>query len=73
MNTVWDWLIAISTGMFILTIFVGNFIRIWYWIKCRKIKTCKNKQCRARNYCHKYVEVLTEEDIKRLQELINQL
>lgn len=72
MDMIWRFFGGGALLLTILVIVIGNFIRCWYYIKCFKIKKCSDKQCRYNAYCHKYVEVLTQEDKERLQKLIDQ-
>lgn len=67
----WIYIAAILITVFIIV--VGNLISLWYRVKCFKIKKCSNRKCRYRMYCHKYKEIITQEDRERIQNLIDQL
>lgn len=70
---IWQLIGSFALLLTIFIIIIGNSIRIWYYIKCIKIKKCSKRQCRYREYCHKYAEVLTQQDKERIQMLIDQL
>jgi len=50
-----------------------NVVRFYYFIKCIKVKRCSNRKCRFNQYCYKYQEVLTEEEVDELNKMIDQL
>ncbi len=48
-------------------------VRLYYFIKCIKVKKCSNRKCRFNQYCYKYQEVLTKEEVDELNRMIDQL
>lgn len=50
-----------------------NFMRLFYIIKCHKVKHCSQQKCCCNICCSKYEEVPADEEIQELQELLNKL
>lgn len=59
--------------IFVVIVVVGDILWLWHFIKCWGVEECNNRKCKYRNYCFRYEEKLTEEEAKRLLELINEL
>ena len=72
MGVIWKWFCSIALLIPVLVILIGNLFHCWYRIKCFKIEQCSNKQCKYGAYCPKYREVLTKEDMDKIQKLIDQ-
>lgn len=52
---------------------VGDGMWLWHFFKCLGVKGCNNRKCKFRKYCFRYKERLTDEEAKKLLELIDQL
>ncbi|HBA69451.1 MAG TPA: hypothetical protein DCZ40_08865 [Lachnospiraceae bacterium] len=65
-------IINISVSLLMAYTAVWNFIRLGYWIKCFKVKTCTSKQCRFRRSCSKWTETYTKREKEELLHLIEQ-
>lgn len=59
--------------LFEVVVVIGTIVRVWYFIKCIGVKDCKNKECRYREYCSRYNDVLTEEEIESLINYIDMM
>lgn len=71
LNKVGIWIISIIYILNMMYIILGNIIRLWCWLTCKKTEpTCNNENCRHRYLCEKYEEPCTQDDLDSLAELI---
>ena len=56
--------------LFTIIIVLGNIIRLWYFVKCLGVKSCNKRKCKYKEYCFRYYDVLTDEDVKELLKLL---
>lgn len=49
---------------------VGNAVRFIYWLKCLKVKQCQDTKCQYRQYCRKWIETYSEEEITNLYKIL---
>lgn len=73
MDIIVHWLMAIFLILFFAMIVVFNVARVFYWIKCFKIKECSKRSCHFKNFCYKYYIEYTEEEIARMRKMIDAL
>lgn len=59
--------------VFVIMVVVGGGRWLWHFFKCQGIKGCNNRKCKFRNYCFRYDEKITEEEVKNLLQLIDKL
>lgn len=52
---------------------VGFCVYLYYQFRCRHKDSCSNRSCRFTEYCKKYKDVLTQEEIERLQKMVDEL
>ncbi len=72
MDIIIKWFTIIFLVVFVLSIIVFNIARLFYWIKCFKIKDCSKRDCPFQIFCYKYEEVYTEEDIERITKMLEE-
>lgn len=58
--------------LFTIIILIGNIIRLWYFVKCLKIKKCNNRKCKYKNNCFKYQDIITDEEKEELLRLLDE-
>lgn len=51
---------------------IWDIIWLWYFFKCFGIENCNNRKCKYKNYCFRYKGKLTEEECKKLLEILEQ-
>lgn len=73
MNEILQWIYTFFLFGFMAIMIVFNIAHAIYWIKCFKVKTCSKQNCRFKGFCNKYEPVWTDEDIERLEKLIEEL
>lgn len=71
MNIVFMWIVYIFLFLFFAMIVVFNVARVIYFIKCIRVKRCSKDSCHFKIFCDKYHEKLTEEDIERIQKMLD--
>lgn len=54
----------------IIIIAVNIVVRLWYFVKCRRIEDCKNEKCIFKEFCFRYQDGITEEEAEELIEYI---
>lgn len=59
--------------VFAAAVVIGNIVRLWYFFKCIGVKDCNNQECRYKEYCSRYKEIITEAEIERLKNLIDSM
>lgn len=64
------WLIF--TVIVIIIVIAANLIRLWYFMKCLGVKSCKNRKCRYSKYCFRYHRGITEEEKEELLKYLKQ-
>lgn len=67
------WILVIFFIAFVIVMIIFNIAQVIYFIKCFKVRECSNKTCHFREFCGKYRTIRTEEDIKRIRMLIEEL
>lgn len=70
MNTIGSWIGGISFILCFIFFIAGNAVRFAYWLKCFKIEQCQNTQCQYRQYCSKWIETYSQEEIDDLYKII---
>lgn len=73
MNIILYWFTHIFMFLFIASIVIFNVARVIYWIKCFKLKECSKRSCLFKDFCYKYYMEYTDEEIERVQKMIDQL
>ena len=76
MGTIFGWFGYIV--LFILAVFMIFLYLVAFWcfiicFKDKKFKKCYNRTCKLHEYCFRYEDKLTEEDIEELEKLLEQL
>lgn len=69
----WDLCTYAVWIFFTVVVVIGNIVRVWYFIKCIGVKDCNKKECRYKEYCSRYKDVLTEEEIESLKNYIDMM
>lgn len=72
MNEILQWIYILFLIGFMAFTIIFNIAHAIYWIKCFKVKTCLKQNCKFKEYCNKYESAWTDEDIERLEELIEE-
>lgn len=68
---IYTWIINILFILAALFVVVGNIIRFIYWIKClKKQYPCYNKKCFYKDYCRKYIELYTQDEVNKIVKLL---
>lgn len=49
-----------------VVVITGNLVRLWYFIKCLGVKSCKNGKCKYSGFCFRYQGGITEEEKEEL-------
>ena len=68
-----EWLFIIFFVGFIAVTIAFNTAHAMYFIKCFKIKKCSNKNCHFKEFCDKYEDVWMQEDIEKINKLIEEI
>lgn len=56
--------------VFFLSIVIGNMLRLAIWIICFRKKECSERNCLVHEICYKYHEMITAEDIEKMEETL---
>lgn len=73
MIKLFEWWGDIWLAIVVIIVIVGDSLWLWHFFKCLGIKECNNRKCKFRNYCFRYNEKISEEEAKRLLQLIDKL
>lgn len=72
LNEILGFLFIICQIWFFAYVILYNIGRLAYFIKCLSAQKCCNRKCHFNQYCDKYTEILTEEEFKILENLIEE-
>lgn len=72
------WLFEVLIILHLTFIIVGNFVRLYYWLRCGRkhdefFNPCHSKECWYREFCPKWSQPMTVEDIVKLQKMIEDM
>lgn len=73
LHTIWNLYGYIALIIVAAVIIIGNILYLWYFIKCIGVKNCPLRKCKFHEYCFRYKEAWTKEDIEHIENLIEQL
>lgn len=62
----------IAAIIVIVIVIAANLIRLWYFIKCLGVQSCKNGKCKYREFCFRYQGGITEEEKEELLKYLEQ-
>lgn len=54
-------------------VIVANLVRLWIFLKCLGVKSCKNRKCRYNGVCFRYQGGITEEEKEELIKYLEQM
>lgn len=64
---------SIITVIIIVIVIVSNLIRLWYFMKCVGVKSCKNRNCKYSRFCFRHHGGITKEEKEELLKYLEQL
>ncbi len=69
---IFEWITGILFFSFFIFIIIWNFIRLFFSIKCMKIKRCSDETCFFRIDCPKYIHPFPTKDLELFKQLLEQ-
>lgn len=67
----WTYLGFIIIFLYLIMVILYGIVFLWHFIKCIGMKKCSNRSCKFHDYCFRYEDQITDEEIEILLNLLN--